>query len=130
MFIDESKFRTWSKSVEMAMDEIWVGLEDGLRLVKTRLEPMSPEEFGTKLDECRLRPPDCPHMDVWFHQSVHVQRAVRIVEQCETSKDGIEAYRLVSIHCDPTNFNTSNTLMESTKRAFVRFSVFFILAAN
>ena len=35
-----------------------------------------------------------------------------IVEQCDKQKDGIEAYRL-SIHCDPTNFNTSNTLMES-----------------
>ena len=36
-----------------------------------------------------------------------------IIEQCDKKKDGIEAYRLLSLHCDPTNFNTSNTLMES-----------------
>ena len=58
---DESKYRVWVKSVDMAMDDIWVGLEDVLRLIKSRPEPMSAEEFGTKLDECRLRPPDCPH---------------------------------------------------------------------
>ena len=58
---DESKYRTWVKSVGMALDDIWVGLEDVLRLVKSRPEPMTAEEFGGKLDECRLRPPDCPH---------------------------------------------------------------------
>ena len=36
-----------------------------------------------------------------------------MAEQCDKQKDGIEAYRLLSIHCDPTNLNTSNTLMES-----------------
>ena len=56
---DESKYRTWVKSLDMAMDDIWVGLEDVLRLIKSKPEPMTPEEFGTKLDECRLRPPDC-----------------------------------------------------------------------
>ena len=36
-----------------------------------------------------------------------------IVEQCEKRRDGVEAYRLLSIHCDPNHFNTGNTLMES-----------------
>ena len=115
---DESKYRTWVKSVDMAMDDIWVGLEDVLRLVKSRPEPMSAGEFGTKLDECRLRPPDCPHYEwtygfigrymysVLFNITSGEMRS--IVKQCEKHRDVIEAYRLLSIHCGPTSFNTSN----------------------
>ena len=120
---DENKYCTWVKSVDMALNDIWVELKDVLRLVKFRPEPMTPEEFGGKLDECRLRPPDCPHHE-WTYGFIgrYMYRVLynmtsgemqSIVEQCEKRKDGVEADRLLSIHCDPTNFNTSNTLMES-----------------
>ena len=120
---DKTKYRTWVKSVDMALDDIWVGLEDVLRLVKSRLDPMSAEEFGGKLDECRLRPPDCTHHEWTYGFIGRYMYSVlytmtsgdmqSIVEQCEKRKDAIEAYRLLSIHCGPTIFNMSNTLMES-----------------
>ena len=34
-----------------------------------------------------------------------------IVEQCDKQKDGIEAFLLLSTHCDPMIYNRSNTLM-------------------
>ena len=58
---DEHKFRTWSKSVEMAMDEIWVGLEDVLKMVKSRSAPMSPAELERELEATGMRPPASPY---------------------------------------------------------------------
>ena len=54
---DEHKFRTWSKSVEMAMDEIWVGLEDVLKMVKSCAAPMSPADFEREIEATGMHPP-------------------------------------------------------------------------
>ena len=35
------------------------------------------------------------------------------VAGCKKDRDGVEAYRLLSKHCDPYTFNTAGALMEA-----------------
>ena len=58
---DEQKCLTWSKSAESAMDEIWVGLEDVLKVVKSRAAPMSPAEFERELEATGMHYPEFPY---------------------------------------------------------------------
>ena len=37
----------------------------------------------------------------------------KIIMECEKTRDGVEAYRLLSKHCDPYTFNTAGALMEA-----------------
>ena len=120
---DESNFKSWSKSLDMAFDDIWVGIEVILKSIKTRKERVTAEEFKTAIVEADLRSSDMREED-WSFKIIsrylygvlfnHTEETLQgIVEQCEEEKDGIEAYRLLSTHCDPVTYNTSNALMES-----------------
>ena len=123
---DESAFKPWGKSLDMAFDDIWVGIEGVLKNLKTRKEKMTAEEFEQIITAGDLRSPDVRAED-WSYKVVsrylygvlynHTSEDLQgVVEQCEEQKDGLEAYRLLSIHCDPVTYNTSNTLMENITR--------------
>ena len=120
---NESGFKSWSKSLEMALDDVWVGIEDVLKQVRAHPERVASRKFEEIIAERDLRAPDV-RADDWSFKTIsrylygvlynHTDPDLQgVVEQCEDDKDGIEAYRLLASHCDPLNFNTNNTLMEA-----------------
>ena len=79
-------------------------------MVKLRAAPIGPAEFERELEATGLRPPEPPYHE-WtcrfvgrYLYGVRYNKTTGdmqgIVEQCDKQKDGIEAYRLLSIHCD------------------------------
>ena len=118
----EAGFKAFAKSLDMALDDVWVGIENLLKEIRNRKSRISPEDFDELVARAQLRPADVRAED-WSFKVIsryvfgilyrHTDSDLQgIVEQCEDDKDGIEAYRLLANHCDPMNYNTSNILME------------------
>ena len=131
---DEADFKVWRTSLELSLDEHWMGLQDVLkkiRLMKLRCEP---GDFEGLIQDVALRPVDA-RLEDWSHRTIgrylygvlyHFTAGTlqNLVEEEEKTKDGVEAYRKLCAHCDPLNLYTgANKLMKAiTDMGHVRVS--------
>jgi hypothetical protein len=104
---DKSDFKVWCTSLELSLDEHWMGLQDVLkkiRLMKARCEPGDFEGF---IQDVALRPMDA-RLEDWSHRTIgrflygvlyHFTAGTvqNLVEEEEKSKDGVEAYRVCAL---------------------------------
>ena len=124
--LSEDHYKDWCVAFEMAVDDHWAGLEEVLRETKLSNTRLSDLEFEATVDRRSDKPADA-RKDHWTHRTIarhlykilftfvgdnpeHVLKG--IVKECEADRDGVEADRLLRLHCDPTTFNTSGSLMD------------------
>ena len=66
---DEADFKVWRTSLELSLDEHWMGLQDVLkkvRLMKLRCEP---GDFEGLIQDVALRPVDA-RLEDWIHRTI------------------------------------------------------------
>ena len=120
---EESKYTTWRAKFDMAVDNVWNGLEEVLKKVKVMKTECTEEMFERLMSAYAIRSEYYEPIE-WSYKFVAKKlyrilfmktdgKLQKVVAGCDKTKDGIEAYRLLTAHCDPYTFNTAGTLMES-----------------
>ena len=120
---DEKKFDPWRAKFETEVDDVWNGLEQVLKAVRTMRSECIALEFDRMIVTHTMRPSNFEPME-WSHAYIGKQlynilfkktdsESNSIVATCEKNRDGVGAYRLLSKHCDPYTFNTAGNLMEA-----------------
>jgi hypothetical protein len=120
---DEKKFLPWRAKFDMEVDDIWSGLEPVLKEIRVMKRECSAAEFNGLVLKHAMRPDNYEPLEWSFgHIGKQLYKILfkktelelhKIVSSCDKDRDGIEAYRLLSKHCDPYTFNTAGTLMEA-----------------
>ena len=113
----------------MGLDETWSGSMGVLRVTKLSMKRLAPSEFEKPVDELSNRLPDCRH-EQWNHRTIfrHMFQISSgqieadsefewIVQEREEYRDGIQAYRLLQIHCGPATYNTAGLTMRAINEA-------------
>ena len=121
---DESDFKVWRTSLELSLDEHWMGLQDVLAKVRLMKAPCDPDQFENLIQTVALRPADA-RLEDWSHRTrgrflygvlYHFTSGTlqNLVEEEERTKDGVESFRKLCAHCDPLNLYTgANKLMKA-----------------
>ena len=120
---DDKKYLAWRKKFDMEVDDIWNGLERVLKEIRLMKEPCTALRFEQLMAIHAVRPNNFEPIE-WKYDYVGKQmyrilfkrmdgNFNNIVMRCESDRDGVEAYRLLSKHCDPHTFNTAGALMEA-----------------
>ena len=114
---DEKKFDPWRAKFETEVDDVWNGLKQVLKAVRTMRSECIALEFDRMIVTHTMRPSNFEPME-WSHAYIGKQlynilfkktdsESNSIVATCEKNRNGVEAYRLLSKHCDPYTFNTA-----------------------
>ena len=120
---DDKKFIPWRATFDMEDDDIRSGIDKALKEIRAMKTPCATLKFVQLMASHAVRPDNYEPIEwTYKHIAKQMYRILfkrtdgdlnKIVLGCEKDRDGIEAYRLLSKHCDPYTFNTAGALMEA-----------------